>query len=241
MCIVVIVGPDASPDGALVVAANRDEYHARPTHPLHWWPDVPAVAGGRDARAGGSWLAVRRDGRFAALLNAGGETPPAAPSRGDIVRRFVAGEAADADELQAVADRHAPFHCLAGGPNGIRHVARGQDTSACPAAAVIACGNHGLERPGPRVERARAGVVAALAASDRVAGLFAALADAQPLEPGAGDDRPVFIHDSGFGTRATSILIIGCDGRIAFHERSFNAHGSLEVERSLGWNRVPVQ
>ena len=62
------LGPDE-----LLVAANRDEHHARPTAPLDYWPDTPGILAGRDLVAAGTWLAARADGRFAAVTNFRGE------------------------------------------------------------------------------------------------------------------------------------------------------------------------
>src|SRR6056297_3211832 len=72
----------------LVMAANRDEFHARPTSALGWrdWPAGPLA--GRDEQAGGTWMAVGHKGRFAAITNfrdpeaasgtrSRGELPPA--------------------------------------------------------------------------------------------------------------------------------------------------------------------
>jgi uncharacterized protein with NRDE domain len=38
----------------LIVAANRDEFYARPTQPLAAWEDAPGVHAGRDLEAGGT-------------------------------------------------------------------------------------------------------------------------------------------------------------------------------------------
>ena len=43
------------PDYPLVVAANRDEFHQRPTAAMDWWPE-PNILAGRDLQAGGTWL-----------------------------------------------------------------------------------------------------------------------------------------------------------------------------------------
>ena len=57
------------PETPLIVAANRDEFYGRPAHPAHFWPDAPGLLAGRDATAGGTWLGVNRQGRFAAVTN----------------------------------------------------------------------------------------------------------------------------------------------------------------------------
>src|SRR5690606_19920936 len=73
----------------LIVAANRDESHARPTEPAHWWPDAPRILAGRDALAGGTWLGVDAAGRFAAVTNLRGAAPLVGQrSRGTLVADF---------------------------------------------------------------------------------------------------------------------------------------------------------
>ena len=52
--------------GVLILAANRDEYYERPTKIMHWW-EPEGVLAGKDLQAGGTWLAVSDDGRFAAI------------------------------------------------------------------------------------------------------------------------------------------------------------------------------
>jgi uncharacterized protein with NRDE domain len=68
MCLIVIVWR-AHAEYPCFVAANRDEMHARPTAPAHWWADRPAILAGRDLLAGGTWLGITRAGRFAAVTN----------------------------------------------------------------------------------------------------------------------------------------------------------------------------
>ncbi len=61
-------------DAPLIVAANRDEFYARPAALAQHWSDAPHVFAGRDLTAGGTWLGVSTTGRFAAVTNFS-ETP----------------------------------------------------------------------------------------------------------------------------------------------------------------------
>src|SRR5476649_2305175 len=92
MCLI-LVAWQQHPDFPLVVAANRDEFHARPAAPAAFWQDHPAILAGRDLQAKGTWLGVSRSGRFASVTNyRGAHDPKAAESRGALVTRFLLGD-----------------------------------------------------------------------------------------------------------------------------------------------------
>jgi uncharacterized protein with NRDE domain len=101
----------------LVVAANRDEFLARPSHPPAWRQDGPlAVFAGRDGTAGGTWLGFNERGVFAAITN---RWP--APNRDDRRSRglLVLDALAEADAATAAdrvaehpGDRHNGFHLI---------------------------------------------------------------------------------------------------------------------------------
>jgi len=75
------------PDYPLIIAANRDEFHARPASEAHFWDNNPAILAGKDLQAGGTWLGITKHGRFAAVTNYHEQTPdPVSPkSRGVLV------------------------------------------------------------------------------------------------------------------------------------------------------------
>jgi len=61
------------PKYPVIICANRDEFHQRPTESMHWWPKNGLLAGdvlaGKDLQAGGTWLGLNKEGRFSALTN----------------------------------------------------------------------------------------------------------------------------------------------------------------------------
>src|SRR5262245_16370351 len=115
MCLIV-VALGAAPRYPLIVAANRDELHARPTGAAAWWEKSPHGLGGRDLEAGGTWLAVSRGGRFAAVTNVRESPRPVGlRSRGSLVANFAAGGTSAADHAaRAVREGSAfgPFNLL---------------------------------------------------------------------------------------------------------------------------------
>ncbi len=95
MCLLVLAW-QAHPRYRLIVAANRDEFHERPAAPLMKWPEPDDILAGRDLRAQGTWLALDRRRRFAVVTNFRDlQRPnPHAPSRGDLIPRFLSEKSA---------------------------------------------------------------------------------------------------------------------------------------------------
>ncbi len=235
----------AHPRFALVIAANRDEFHARPTAPAAWW-DEGWVAG-RDLAAGGTWLGVTRAGRWALLTNVREPSrhDPAAPSRGRIVTDFLADRAPAAAALAAAVAgaRHNGFN-LVGGEAGTAHWGSNRAALSHPLrAGTHGLSNHLLDTPWPKVERTKAALADWCARggdgdddASPFAPLFALLADTRPAPdadlPATGVplDRErmlsaPFIVSPTYGTRASTVVAIGHDGTVDFIERSFDAAG----------------
>jgi uncharacterized protein with NRDE domain len=118
MCLLAI-SYQACDDAPLLVAANREEFYARPSLPPTIQEGPPRVLCGVDARAGGTWLGVNEHGVVAAVTNRRKPCPPAAPrSRGLLCRELLdfasAREAADyaMQQLASGAYDGANFACL---------------------------------------------------------------------------------------------------------------------------------
>jgi uncharacterized protein with NRDE domain len=233
----------------LVLAANRDEFYARPTLPLTQWPDIPSVYAGRDLEAGGTWLGIGADGRFAALTNIRDPGQlPALKSRGELVARFLTGSLPVAEYLSEVVPRageYGGFNLLLGDGNELWHYnardARPQRLSG----GVYGLSNAGLNTPWPKLLKARAALGEVLDDPQPQA-LLALLSDPQPAlvaelpDSGVGLATEtllssVFIASPAYGTRASTALIVHADGTRHMVERSFGPHGGHlgEVEVRL--------
>ncbi len=184
MCLIVFAWrPDHSQP--LVVAANRDEFHARPSLPLGCWEDAPWIIGGRDLQAGGTWMGVTARGRFAALTNirAPGQ-PIGARSRGELPERYLRGELPPADYLAELAERrgdYAGYNLLVGDRQTLWHLNShdGEPKELQP--GVYGLSNAGLDTPWPKLRRARAALTAILQQPEPER-LLALLADAEPAD-----------------------------------------------------------
>lgn len=241
MCLIA-VAYRAHPDYRLLLAANRDEFHARPTAPAGFWPDHPDVAGGRDLASGGSWLAFSRGGRLAAVTNVRRMEPvdPWAPSRGHLVRDFVTGQTAAeafALALQAEGRRYAGFNLLLWDGSTLLHTGnRGARPVTVLEPGVHAVSNADLGTPWPKLRRLEA-AMAAVCAGAPLEALWAALADDTPAPdeelPNTGLPReqerflsPPFIRGEHYGTRASTLLAVPADGHAPWlEERRYGPQG----------------
>ena len=92
MCIISLAW-QAHPRWKLVAIGNRDEMHGRPAEPLARWDDHGHLLAGRDIQAGGTWLGVSEQGRFAVVTNVSGygAAEQNRAFRGDLLKGFLAG------------------------------------------------------------------------------------------------------------------------------------------------------
>jgi uncharacterized protein with NRDE domain len=59
MCIL-FIAVKQHPLYPLIIAANRDEFHLRPTQTSHFWPKQNNILAGKDLLAGGTWMGVNK-------------------------------------------------------------------------------------------------------------------------------------------------------------------------------------
>lgn len=228
MCLIV-VALGRSDHYPFVVAANRDEQHSRPTQAASWWSDSPHVFGGRDLRAGGSWLAVDPRGRMAAVTNVRDPSPgPAERSRGALVAEYLrGGDPALVYAARAARDgaRFGAFNLLVFDGTEL-HYASNRSASAAVGAGVHAFSNAPREVEWPKIATARAGVTDLLVHDMPLEPLFDLLArrgDAGSLEERYRSAH--FVVGPTYGTRCSTVVLRDDAGVVTFVERSFDAEG----------------
>jgi uncharacterized protein with NRDE domain len=237
MCLIV-VGLGVTPRYPLLVAANRDEQHVRPTRAAVWWPDL-AILGGRDELAGGTWLAVDRRGRLAAVTNVRDAQPRAAlHSRGALATEFLTrSESAEVYATHAGRDghRYGPFNLLLFDGTELYYTSnRAPAVRLGPGLHAFSNAPHGQEWP--KVSSAREGATALLDEPAPLEPLFELLADRAPRA--AADERyrsAHFIVGPAYGTRCSTVVLGDAAGGLTFVERTFDSGARLvgEVRESF--------
>jgi uncharacterized protein with NRDE domain len=248
MCLVLIAWR-ADPVYPCLVAANRDEFHERPTARAEWWPDHPQILAGRDLRAGGTWLGLTRTGRFAALTNYrdAEQRRAAAPSRGSLVTSLLESGASVVEGLAYLRDVGAKYNGFNlifsdGERLGIYESVRGAGRELGP--GIYGLSNHLLDTPWPKVQHAKSRLDAALVNMTDTAPLLALLRDDRPAPdeqlPQTGVSlewerllSSAFVRAPDYGTRCSTIIRFGARGRAYFDEWSWNSEGADIGRESL--------
>ena len=233
----------------LVVAANRDEFHQRPTASASFWSECPEILAGRDLLGRGTWLGISSRGRFAALTNlrSGHEERRDAssrgrdaPSRGLLVSAYLSGTQSPEAYLEEVARRAHRYNgfCLIVGDG----VEMGYYCARDPAPSLLPPGIYGLsnarlDEPWPKVEGLKSGFAEVLSRPGwRSGDLMALLGDQRPApdedlpDTGVGLEQeriysPAFVTGAHYGTRSSTVLIVDAGGRVDFTEQSYDPGG----------------
>ena len=241
MCLI-LVAWRAHADYPLVLAANRDESHARQAAPASWWQQ-PDILAGRDLTAGGSWLGVARDGRFAALTN---YRDPAlvqrdAPSRGELVPASLAARLPvelRLQQLRRTASGYNPFNLIFSDGERLAVFESVPGTGRVLGSGVYGLSNHLLDTPWPKLRTAKSALAAAMARLPEQQPLLDLLRDEQQADdaqlPRTGVSlewerlmSSAFIRSPDYGTRCSTILAVDRHGSARFSEWSWDASGAL--------------
>jgi len=248
MCLLVLAWR-THPSHRLVVAANRDEFHARPAAALAPWPDIAGVVGGRDLQAGGAWFAIAADQRVGIVTNFRefGRQRRSAPSRGGLIPAYLSGTQPPEDFLRTLesdAAGFSGFNLLLADRGSLWYASNRADRFAVELPpGIYGLSNEFLDTPWPKLVRVRArfeDLLKSATSADPAAladDLFAMLADRETAPPDTlppGDLTPEwarklsapFVLDASYGTRCSTVLTVSGQGAMRITERRFDAGGA---------------
>lgn len=243
------------PGYPLVVAANRDEFHARPTQDAHWWPDRPDVLGGRDLQAGGTWLALGRNGRFATVTNFRDAQPPQPQhrSRGHLVTGFLEAELAPEAYLATIReDAYSGFNLIVGTATEVAYLSNREVGMRKLAPGIYGLSNALLDGPWHKVESKKDGLSELIENNSVNESSLMRLMDdrgkapVDEVEAGHLDLTTAhaisapFIVLPEYGTRCTTVVLADDDGNWSFTERRFDPAGTSKGESRFTFNATEL-
>ena len=229
MCLI-LLAYKVHPNFPLIVAANRDEFHERPTSSAAFWPEYPDVLAGKDLKGKGTWLGITRPGRFAALTNYRDMSRPSVegPSRGLLVRDLLLK-----DRAMSGTDVMEGFNLIYGPIDALRYHSNVSHIDQVLPVGFHGISNHFLDTPWPKVVIAGGRFERAMnSAQPDPEVLFELLkdrsvaADDELPETGVGLKwervlSSAFIDAENYGTRCSTVIMVDHSGQVFLEERTY--------------------
>jgi len=240
------------PKYPMIICANRDEFHQRPTQAMHWWPknDLPAgeVLAGKDLQAGGTWLGLNNQGRFSALTNF--RQPHLIDknkqSRGDLVLQALAHQDNEMiKKLTKSSSEYNGFNLVFGQLNKLRCFDSVSQKQQLLSAGFHSLCNGALDDIWPKMALGQAKLAEAITEhSLDVEQLFKLMKSDQQAHleqlPKTGVPlswerllSSIFITSPEYGTRTTNIITLDNKGNISIYDKSYNEHGECIKKQSF--------
>jgi uncharacterized protein with NRDE domain len=239
------------PEYPLLIAANRDEFYARPTEPAGFWPENKQILAGRDLLGGGTWMGVSRKGKVALLTNYRDlkNIRENAPSRGDLVKDFLLNDMEASAYLQEIRDKgkeYNGFNLICGELQGdLFYYGNYQEDIRQIEPGVHGLSNALLDTPWPKVEKGKQKLEEVMN-RDRLKEnmLFDVLYDdvKAPREvlpdTGVGMQMeemlsPIFIKSPDYGSRCSTVVMVEKNGNVTFAERTYDLVTYQAVTRTF--------
>ena len=230
MC-TVFIGRDTNEEFPFIVAANRDEFLARPAQAMHWWEG--GFLAGKDLEAGGMWLGLNRGGAFSVVTN---YRDPAAmnrdgQTRGELVRKALENDAdAYTRYLQSDGHRYNAFNLLYGTTQELRFYGNHDSRFESLTQGVYGLSNASLDTPWPKVAKGKKQFTEIVQSSSNLeSDLLEMMASTRKYSleelPNTGVPEELEVELSAlnirmetYGTRVTTIVRMDREGKVFVSE-----------------------
>ncbi len=236
MCLLVI-SYKFHPKYKMIVAANRDEFYNRPAEPAKFWDDKPEILAGKDLLAGGTWLGITKQGRFAAITNYRdlSTNKENAPSRGNLTLSFLENNISPklyANMLLETAKMYNGYNLIFGDKEKLFYFSNHALKIIELTPGIYGLSNHLLDTPWPKVEKSKTSFQMVLNNKDiNEDELFEILTDRSIPSDGSLPNTglppeieravsPVFVETPFYGTRSSSVIFWDKNDEVNFYERS---------------------
>ncbi len=239
------------PKYPVIICANRDEFHQRPTQSMHWWPENETqntILAGKDLQAGGTWLGLNKQGRFSSLTNF--RQPHLLDknkqSRGYLVLQSLAqSDAQTLTQLQKSADNYNGFNLVFGQLNKLMCFDSVSQKQQPLTQGFHSLCNGALDDIWPKMALGQAHLADTIKDQPLdLDKLFTLMTNSEQAKtehlPKTGLPlnreqllSAIFITSPDYGTRTTNIIIQDNQGNISVHDRSYNSCGECIEEQSF--------
>jgi uncharacterized protein with NRDE domain len=244
MCIL-FIAVNQHPLYPLIIAANRDEFHARPTQAAHFWESDNNILAGKDLTAGGTWMGINTKGSIAALTNirAPGKERENAITRGELVTNFINKNNKQNDYLQTLRsthDHYNGYNLLFGNIDQLQVYNSFEDTAYELEDGVYGLSNASLNSPWPKLDMGRSALANYCSHADILSHehLFELLGNNLPAKDEELPDTgiplelekklsSIFIISPEYGTRSSTVLLVDKNKKVYWEERTFSNTGDL--------------
>ena len=252
MCIL-FIAVQQHPTFPLIIAANRDEFYKRPTHPSHFWSESPELLAGKDLEAGGTWMGMTRFGDLSALTNirAPHLIKDDAKSRGSLVYDFLMDEEKKQQYVSYLHQSREEFNgynLLFGKWNDLAVYNNHEDSLQYLHPGFYGLSNANLNSPWPKINKGVQALRNYCKTHDEMDDeqLFELLRNEEKakdhLLPVTGVPEQwekqlssVFINVEGYGTRSSTLLYINNEGEVHWHERSWDDQANHVEDRRFSF------
>jgi len=237
MCLIVFAN-NVHPKYKLIFAANRDEFYNRPSEQAEFWKEYPDLLAGKDLQAGGTWLGITKQGKFAAITNFRDLKNHAndAPSRGQLTLDFLINDDSPGEyynKLKPALNDFNGFNLLLGNVDELFYLSNKTKELQKLQTGIHGISNAILNTPWPKVERSKRHLESLIQQEDiNVWEVIAILKDTSIAkdeelpDTGVGLDlermlSPVFIKSEKYGTRCSSVVMVDKENNVKFVEKFF--------------------
>jgi uncharacterized protein with NRDE domain len=255
MCLIVLAF-QVDAEHPLIVAGNRDEFHARPAHDAGWWSDDGNILGGRDLQAGGTWLALHRSGRFAAVTNYrdAQQTRRGKRSRGHLVTEFLQASATPIEYVESLnGDDYSGVNLLVSDGQSLACFSNRDGIARELPAGLYGLSNATLDTPWEKVNRSKQALQELLnnnAVNETSLMRILADRDKGPVSEVSSGRLPFasahaitapFIVLPEYGTRCSTLVLADQSGKWSLLERRFDTAGAKTGESRYSFDAVDGQ